>query len=259
MSSFHQLILRAHPVLLGIFVIGGAAAFAVAGVLTVRRFVHYSKLKNHHDVADPILGAAAAVYAVLIAFVVVIVWQNFDKSNANVQLESNYLSDVYRDAEALSPEFQKTVGELLRQYRAVIIESEWKAMEDGEMSSEAEALMRRIWTLYTKYRPEDSTERIFFDESVRKLNLMRELRRQRIMDSRTGLEPMLWLVLIVGGMTVISFTFFFGAENVQAQIIMAVLLSVTISMSLFTILEMDFPFKGHVGISPAPFVNVLLD
>lgn len=42
------------------------------------------------------------MYQVLLAFVVVTVWQNYDKANAGVQKEAIYMADLYRDSEALS-------------------------------------------------------------------------------------------------------------------------------------------------------------
>jgi len=240
-------------------VVGGAVAFAILGILIVRRFVHHTKLKAHHDVADPILGALCAVYSILLAFVVVTVWQNFDKANMSVETEANYLADLYRDAEAFSPDFQQKVGVLLRDYRQVVITDEWKTMKRGEMSPKAEKLMREIWTLYTKYQPKTSTEQSFFDESVSKLNSFRELRRQRLMDSRTGIPPLLWFVLITEGLLAISFTFLFGIESFKTQIIMAGFFAVTISLILFTILAFDFPFTGSTSISPEPFARLLLD
>jgi hypothetical protein len=255
-----QLLLLKVPVLvLGLIFIGAAVVLSIAGLLTVRYFIPQSKLKAHHDVADPMLGALGAVYAVLLAFVTVTVWQNFDKSNSNVQQEANYLADIYRDAEALSPDFREKVSIVLREYRQAVVAYEWKTMAEGKMSPEVESLMRKIWTLYTNYQPKNLTEQIFFDESVRKLNLFRELRRQRIMDSRTGIYPLLWFVLACGALAVISFTFLFGTENLKAQMVMVILLSTMISLILFTILELDFPFTGTISISPEPFKQVLLD
>jgi uncharacterized membrane-anchored protein len=254
-----QLILRTPPLILGIIVMGGTATFSVLGILAVRRFIHHSKLKTHHDVADPILGALATIYAVLLAFIVVTVWQSFDKSNANVRLEANYLLDIYQDSEAFSPDFQQTIGNLLREYKQVVIDYEWKAMAKGERSPQVDKIMKQIWSLYIKYQPKTLAEQTFFDESVRKLNSFRELRTQRLMDARSGLNPLLWFVLITGCISTLSFTFLFGTENIKAQLIMATLLSLTISLILFTIMEMDFPFTGAVSISTEPFKMVLLD
>jgi hypothetical protein len=210
-------------------------------------------------VVDPILGAAAAVYAVLMAFVVVTVWQNFEKSNANVQLEANYMADIYRDSEAFSPEFHKKVGDLLREYREKVISLEWKDMARGRMNGEVETQMRKIWSAFTSYQPRDKAEEAFFAEAVDKLNSFRELRRQRIMDSRSGIPPLLWVVLIIGGVSIISLTFFFGAENLRVQILISVLLAITISLMLFTIMSLDYPFTGAVSVSPEPFRAMLLD
>lgn len=259
MPLAQQALLKIPSLILGLIVMGGFTTFSVLGLLIMRRIVHHSKLKLHHDVADPILGALGAVYAVLLAFVVVNVWQSFDKANSNVQLEANYLADIYSNSEAFSPDFRQKVNVLLRQYQQAIINYEWKAVAKGEASPEAEKIMRQIGSLYTTYQPRNPTEQSFFDESVRKLNSFRELRRQRLMDSRTGVHPLLWCVLIIGAFSVISFTFLFGAENVKAQIVMGILLSLTISLILYTILLLDFPFTGGISISVEPFKQVLLD
>jgi len=259
MPIAQQLLLKIPFFILGLIVIGGASVFSITGLLIVRHFIPHSRLKAHHDVADPLLGAISAVYAVLLAFVVVTVWNGFDRTNANVEQEANYLADIYRDAEAFSPDFRQRVISLLREYRQAVVNYEWKTMANGRMSPEVEGLMRKIWSLYTTYQPKSPTEQSFFDESVRKLNSFRELRRLRLMDSKSGIHPLLWLVLAIGALTTISFTFLFGTENIKAQIIMVVLLSVVISLILFTIMELDFPFTGTVSISPRPFEEILLD
>lgn len=254
-----QLILKVPMFIVGLIMAGGAATFAIIGVLVVRHFMPHGKLKTHHDVADPLLGAIAAVYAVLLAFVVVVVWQSFDKSNATVQMEASYLADLYGDAEAFSPDFRQKTCSLLREYRQAVVDYEWKTMQRGEMSPEVSKLVKKIWSLYITYQPRTPAEKSFFDESIRKLNSLRDLRRQRLMDSRAGLQPLLWFVLIAGGLSTISFSFLFGAENKKTQIIMAILLAVTISLILFTIMEMDYPFTGDIAISPEPFKMLSLD
>ena len=218
MPFTQRLLIIFPPYILGPLVVGTFVFLSVAGLLVVRHFVPHSRLKIQHDVADPILGAVGAVYAVFIAFVVVTVWQSFDKSSSNVEMEANYMADVYRDAEPFSQDFRQKVGDLLREYRQTVVEDEWQTMQTGKMSPKVENIMRQIWTLYSNYQPKTPTEQSFFDESVRKLNSFRELRRQRLMDSKSGIEPLLWFVLVGGAIATISFTFLFGAENLKAQI-----------------------------------------
>jgi len=254
-----RLLLEIPAFILGLIVVGGAVALTLSGLLIVRHFIPHNKLKVHHDVADPILGVMGAVYSVLIAFVVVTVWVSLDKSSSNVNLEANYLADLYRDAEGLSLDFRQKVNPLLREYREAVVNYEWKTMQRGEMSPEVEKIMNKIWALYTAYVPKNVTEQTFFEESIRKLNSFRELRRARLMDSRSGINPLLWFILIGGAVTTVSFTFLFGVENFKAQLIMVILLSATIGLILFTIMSMDFPFTGSIAVSPEPFQRTILN
>ena len=259
MPFVQTLLLKFPAPVLCLLVVGVEMAFGFCGLLVVRLFFKPSLMKDHNDVADPLFGVLGTIYAVLIAFMVIIVWQQFDKSDLNAKTEANYLADMYRDAEAFPPAFRNELNPLVREYRDAVVKYEWKTMQRGEMSPEVEKLMNKIWGLYTTFKPRNITEQAFFDESVKKINSFRELRRQRIMDSREGIEPLLWFVLIVGGFIIISFTFLFGAENTAAHVIMVILLSAMIGIILFTIMELDFPFTGSIAITSNAFKNLILN
>lgn len=251
------LLLKISTVMLGMMMIGGATLLAAVALLTVRRFIPHHKLKLHNDVAGAMFATVGVLYAVLLAFVVVIVWQNFDRSNTNVHKEVNALVDLYRDAEAFSPEFKNVIRPLFIDYAEAVVKEEWKAMESGSASPQVTAVLTSMWSAYSNYLPVNETEKVFFSESVQKLNELGEFRRLRLMDANTGVHPLLWIVLIVGGIVTITFISFFGAENLNAQMIMAVLLAILVGLILFTILAMDYPFTGSVSVSSEIFKIVV--
>ena len=72
-----------------------------------------------------------------------------------------------------------------------------------------------------------------------------------------GLHPSLWFVLLLGGIITVVFTFFFGSQNLYAQLTMTTLLAVLIVLIIFTILIMDFPYSGDLSIPVTPFQQVL--
>lgn len=259
MALTQWLLLKVPAFWLGVGIVGGAIAVSIIGLLIVRRFVPHHRLKVHNDVAGPIFSTLGVVYAVLLAFVVIIVWQNFDKSTLNVEYEASYLADVYRDAEALAPEFIEMVHKRIGEYRDLIVHEEWKTLAKGEGSPLVERKIREIWSLFTGYTCRNTTEEAFFAESIRKLNSVRELRRIRLMDSRAGIHPLLWFVLIIGGLVTISFVYFFGTENKNAQMIMTILLALVISLILFTVFSLDYPFTGGITVSADPFKQLILD
>ncbi|MGD0857511.1 MAG: DUF4239 domain-containing protein [Dehalococcoidia bacterium] len=234
-----------------------AVGTAVGGVLLVRRFVNVGNLKHHHDVAGPIFSTLGVVYAVLLAFAIVIVWQDFDRTQNNVVLEANYYGDIYRDSVGLPEPMRSQLKAEMDDYINAIINDEWKLLAVGQRSMIVQEKSDKIWKLYGDFEPKTDKEKIIFAEILNKANAAGELRRQRIADAATGIHPVLWFVLLFGGIITVAFTFFFGSENLGAQLIMTTLLAVLIVLILFTILIMDFPFSGDLFISPDAFKQVL--
>ncbi len=234
-----------------------AIGTAVGGVLLVRRFYDAGNLKHHHDIAGPIFSTLGVVYAVLLAFAIVVVWQNFDRTQNAVILEANYYGDIYRDSVALPEPLRTDLRADMDDYINAIIDDEWKLLAVGQRSTIVQEKSDKIWKLYAGFEPKTDNEKIIFAEIFDRANTAGELRRQRIADASTGIHPVLWFVLLFGGLITVVFTFFFGSDNLGAQLIMTTLLSVLIVLILFTILIMDFPFSGDINISPAAFEQVL--
>ncbi len=256
MPLAQQLILNIPTIPLCLLVVGCAVVFSISGLLVVRKLIPHHRLKPHNDVSGPIFATAGVLYAVLLAFVVIIVWQNFDKANTGVQNEANCLVNLYRNAECFAPEFRQEIRSSLRDYAKSVINDEWVTIERGEPSQRTEKVVEKIWSLYSNYLPKNETERAFFEESIREISQLDELRITRVLESRTGINPILWLVLIAGGVITIIFTFFLGAENPALQITLSVLLAVLIALIVFTILALDFPFTGDIIVLPRVFVKI---
>ena len=244
--------------LLGTIIVGLSVAFSVGGLFLIRRFIPIHKLKLHNDVAGIIFTTLGVIYAVLLAFMVVVSWQNYDKSSVNVANEANCIESLYRDAAGLGPVYRDQIRSALNVYAIEIIEDEWPLLKKGGRSQKVQDASEKLWSLYTSYQPVNKNQDIFLAESVQKLNKAAELRRQRIIDANTGIHSVLWFVLVIGGMITILFTLFFGTENFGAQLIMTSMLSMLIGLILFTIMGMDYPFTGNVSIQPVVFRQLLI-
>ncbi|MDD5585080.1 MAG: DUF4239 domain-containing protein [Candidatus Omnitrophica bacterium] len=257
MPFTQRLLVDVPLVSLGIIIVMSSIVLSVAGLLLVRYFVPHKKLEVHNDVASAIFGTLGMAYTVLLAFVVVIVWQAFDKANVNVEKEANCVVTLYRDAESFSDTAKIQIRTALNEYAKAVIHEEWAVLARGEASPHAQELINTLHRAYSSYVPHAITDQIFFETSVNRFNELCELRRERLLDSRNGIHPVLWFVLVVGGIATIMFTFFFGSENLGAQLIMTMLLSAIIALILFTILVFDFPFSGSVNITPQAFSRVV--
>ena len=62
-----------------------------------------------------------------------------------------------------------------------------------------------------------------------------------------------------GAMLTISFTFFFGTQNLRAQVLMTGMLSIIIFSGLLTAIVIDQPFVGVVKVRPGALAEVVAD
>ena len=79
----------------------------------------------------------------------------------------------------------------------------------------------------------------------------------RIFAGNDTVPPVIWLVLLVGGVFAVSYTFFFEMKNIRAQYLITTTLTVTITSILFLIYVLDHPFTGTSRISLAPLKQAM--
>lgn len=84
----------------GDLIVGTAVFLAIFGMLLVRHSVTLAVLENHNDIAGFIYAAFGVVYAVLLAFVVIAVWEKNEATVVTVEQEANEPVDLFRDAQA---------------------------------------------------------------------------------------------------------------------------------------------------------------
>ena len=257
MPFIMYLLLKIPTVLLGILIVASYVLLSIAGLIIIRKFHRPQKLKLHNDVAGFIFSTLGVIYAVLIAFLIVINWQDFDEAQKNTAREANYLASVYRDSTPLPTALRSELKNSLADYVNSIIADEWPLMMKGERSPKTQAAQENIWRLFSGYQPGNETQKIFFAAAVKKLNDACEMRRIRISQATSTIHPLLYFVLIIGGLLTISFTLFFGSENFVPQIIMTSMLAAMIALTLFTIIVLDCPFTGEISVKPEVFRTIL--
>ena len=230
---------------------------ALGGLVLVRRSVTLSTLESHHDVAGFILAVVGVVYAVLLAFVVVIVWQQYDAAKGNVDGEAVAIGGLYRDAVALGDRSGAVRASLTR-YTHSVVESEWPEVADHHRGSQAtDIALNRVWAALRSTPAAERQPGAFYDQATERLQNLTELRRRRILQSGSQLPTPLWFVLIAGAVISIGFTYFFGVANFRAQALMVAALSSIVGLVLFLVLSLDLPFTGDVGATPHPIEQVI--
>ena len=125
MSLAQWLLCQIPASLLGIGIMLFFLAIPTVGILLVRRFVPVHQLRAHNDVAGPIFGTLGVIYAVLLAFVVIVCWQNFDRAGMNVVAEANNYANVYRNSAGFDQAFRNEVRKRMDAYLRAVVTDEW--------------------------------------------------------------------------------------------------------------------------------------
>ena len=132
---------------------GASALLAVAGLLLVRRFTKFEFLESHNEVAGFIYAVIGVIYAVLLAFVVTFVWEQFHAAETRVELEANSLGDLYQDSQAFPEALSSELHRQIRSYAQVVLEAEWPALANGAVSAEAWQAFNEIWATFIQLEP----------------------------------------------------------------------------------------------------------
>ncbi|MBF0216355.1 MAG: DUF4239 domain-containing protein [Candidatus Omnitrophica bacterium] len=248
MPLAQKILLVVATVPLGVILIFSAIAVSILALFAVKRFAPRGILGQHTELTASIFEAVGMAYTVMLAFMVVVSWQNFDRTSAHVASEANELMNLYRDSEAFPDDFREKIRTALKEYYALVTNEEWELLARGEESEKARKALMRLWEVYVGFEPKTENEIIFLTESVTNLNDLREARSLRLIDSRTGINSVLWFILIVGGIATIFITFFFEADNLAYHALVVSVLAGMIMLILLAILLFDYPFTGDINI-----------
>jgi len=226
---------------------------SVAGLLLTRRFVDHKTLSVHHDVAGYLLSVVGTLYAVVLGFLVVDAMHNFQEARVNVEQEGNSLHNIFHLSEAWpTPACQKIQG-LCVKYAQVMINEEWKTMQNGQPCENAHKTMVALWRACSQFQPKTPAEQCVQGTLLSQMNELTSARHSRLVSAAPTYDRLVWVVLFVGGIVTIAFTYLFGVAELRTQIIMTVMVAVVLSLNLGLVAMFDYPFSGDLTVSNQPF------
>ena len=254
-----------HTVVYGVLVVGGICLLALLGFELVHRLVPANARQRSNDVAGFIYAALGVIYAVLLALVVIAVWEEFGAASETVEQEASATAEIFWLAGRL-PEPEGThVQELAKSYAEEVVHKEWPLMEQGKAPLMTQTSGTPAgWTIIDDIRaslqdfePRTKAEEQLYAEGLDQVAVLSDARRMRLVAAEEGIPGVLWTVLVFGGMAVVGFTYLFGLESTWAHRLMVATLAAVIGLGLFTVGAMEHPFSGGARISTGAFELIL--
>jgi len=239
--------------LLGVAVIGGIIAVAISGLLLVRAKCDIRQFSAHHEVGGYMLSVLGTLYAVVLGFVVVSVYESAQNIRVNIASEVNSVMNIYRLSDGFPQKNKEQIDNALLNYLTTVCNEEWINMASGKIPVSTIHAGENIWQSIKDYVPQTPQQQSFYSLLLENYSQMLNCQRIRFIGAHDQVSTLLWVVLIGGAATTIGFTFFFGLDKLGPQILMTTLVCIALGLNLLLIVIYSRPFSGDLGIRPAEF------
>jgi hypothetical protein len=194
-----------------------AEIFAVGLMLLTRAISGVDRLKQNNEVAGFKFAVIGVFYGVLLAFVVVSVWEEYRGTQTAVRNEAKAIIDLYHVSAALPFEAGVEIRHLLFTYTDHVCKYEWRTMARGRSSEDAGSDLESLSSAIFELEPQGYRQLMLYQAALRLLAVIADNRSERLDSADGSMSGLLWFVLIVGAGVTLGYPAFFGASNLMAD------------------------------------------
>lgn len=247
-----------HIVVDALVIIGLSIVVSLFVLWLVRRAISHDQLTPHNEVSGFVYAAIGVIYAVILGFVVISVWERYSDAELNAREEADAAGNLYRIAEGLPEPAREAVQGTVLDYAASVVDDEWQAMKDGEAPSQAAIdQMNALWSSLYTVELADPTQEQLYAAALSQMDALSGHRRERLEDAESGMLGIMWAVMIGGGILTVLFPCLFGVENGLVHALIIATLAASIGLMLFVVYDLNYPFRGDVHVQPDGFRLVI--
>ncbi len=249
------------PLVFTLAITGTTVLIAISGLLLVRKYLPlFFIVTEDTTVANIFIRQVSTLLAVLLAFVVISIWKNYEEQRENTGKEASSLGNLYRDSRGLKPEAEIEIQRLITKYTSDVVYDGWPAMLQGRESRIAWLSFNQLYGKVVRYSPENAREEIVYAHLVDEMNDLAMYRRLRMIRNANPFMPdVLWAVIYIGSLLVIVTGYFLKISNKKVHLLLTTINSVMLGLIFSVMLLLNFPYRGSLQISVYPLENLLKD
>jgi hypothetical protein len=238
------------PIPLMALVIFGAI-FVATGYLMVTGLAVDDRARAFKALSPGMLPPLGIIFGLLVGFVAVEVWGDFDRAKIAVTNEASALRAIVLLAEHFPDEQQSRLRTLVNSHIEEAVQQEWPAMAQQRATLETlpQALVQCL-EVTLNLKPADESQAIAQREIVNFVDKAAEARRQRIVISQLSISPVKWAaILLMALITLVAIAMVHSDNRLTCGIALA-LFATGIAASLLLIAAYTRPFTGDISVRP---------
>jgi Protein of unknown function (DUF4239) len=240
------------PVLWMAVVVFAATYLLAASIYwVVTRLAVNDRARAFKAVSPGMLPPLGILFALLVGFIAVEVWNSYDRAKVAVATEASALRAVVLLAGTF-PEEQKTrIHALIDRHIETAVNEGWPAMARHRLtlSTLPTALTEALHDVLT-LKPADDSQKIAQSEMLRALEKALDARRQRIVISESAVGTVKWAGILLMGLCTLVAIAMVHSDNRLTCAIALTLFATGIALSLLLIAAYSRPFTGELSVRP---------
>ncbi len=208
----------------------------------------------NNDIVGNALQTLGTVYAVLLGFVVMAVWGQFNDARASVEREANAIADLHRVLAGLPGEEAAHARDDLRAYLRGVLDEEWDAMRLGDHSATLalSADLEMVWRDIRNMPLDDDLARSYHFEALGRFNDLSDARAERLRTGQIRIPFALRAVLYLGAVTTVGAMYLLHVESFGIHACTTGALAGAIAHVMYVVEDLDSAFTGDWRIEPEP-------
>jgi hypothetical protein len=235
----------------------GVAALAAAVAILLHRFTPSGRSGN--DAVGTVFGLVGGLQAVIMAFVLISLFDTVSSVRDGSQREANALVAVYWASDSLPEASRTQIQDLSRTYARTVIDQEWPSMRDGTpVASPGWSILDQLRAAIDGAATESDWQEARKADAASQLWAVYEARQARLTAAGdSGVSTVVWIALIVGSLLSVSLPYLFDGPKVVTHAILMASLAGTTALMIFAIYQLQNPFSGGVQVGPDALQSVL--
>ncbi len=240
-------------------VVAVAAVLSIGGLVAFRAIVPVAVLRPSSSEVGNYLQTVGGIYAVLLAFVVYVVWGQYNEARGLVDREATALVDLHRTASGLPPETRAEIQSGLRGYVDAVLADEWPAMacRDEVTIEKVGERLDRVWLAIHRCRPANACQHTVFGEVLTRFNNLTDIRTNRLSASRSRIPGAMRILLYTGGILTTCSMYLLAIDLFWIHAAITGALAGAIGHVLFLITDLDDAFAGDYQVAKMPLLRAL--
>ncbi len=235
--------------------LGLQVALAVAAYWLLGRFSEFTR--QDAEGLSTLIQLIGSLYAVVFAFVIFVIWGQFNDVENIVMRECNSLNDLLRFSRYVNADASRSIRRAVVEYAQSVLSSEWQMLAKRERDPQTERSFIEVMNAVVRVAPTDPAEVTVYQRLVDIARKAGEHRDERISRSLTRIPGTLlrFVNALAGALLLLVFVYPF--HNGWVGVCCLVFVQVVLFLANLVMTDTDNPFEGVCNISSQPFSDLV--